>query len=408
MVRTILKIILPIVVIGVSVMAARAVVESAPKKQPRPPVAYVPPVEVLVAEPAARQLDVEVHGSVHPRTQISLLARVAGRLEYTAPCLKAGGFFDEGEVLARIEKADYELAKTQAEAVVAQARAALDREKAEADIAKREWDRYGKGEPNALVLREPQLAEAEAMLASAKARPRGGGAESEADRDPGAVRRPGARGDRRRRAVRRRRDAPGDDLRDRLRRGAAVRSAGPPGLARSAARRPRRGRAERGRRLVAAGRVVLRSEFAGRQVEWRGTVVRTEAELDPRSRVIYVRVRVDDPFGREDASRPPLLVGMYVRAVLPGRRVDDVFVLPAAALRDGDRIALVERTPVETEPGEPARTEDRLVLREVEVLRRGPREMLVRSGVEAGDRIVVTRLQTVIEGMRVSVPEDEQ
>jgi RND family efflux transporter MFP subunit len=408
MVRTILKIILPIVVIGVSVMAARAVVESAPKKQPRPPVAYVPPVEVLVAEPAARQLDVEVHGSVHPRTQISLLARVAGRLEYTAPCLKAGGFFDEGEVLARIEKADYELAKTQAEAVVAQARAALDREKAEADIAKREWDRYGKGEPNALVLREPQLAEAEAMLASAKARL----AAAELNLKRTEIRAPFA----------------GRVLEETVDVGqfvgvatrlatifatdfAEVRLSVP--LDRLAwLDLPLDDHGEDGPSEDDAwsrpGAVVLRSEFAGRQVEWRGTVVRTEAELDPRSRVIYVRVRVDDPFGREDASRPPLLVGMYVRAVLPGRRVDDVFVLPAAALRDGDRIALVERTPVETEPGEPARTEDRLVLREVEVLRRGPREMLVRSGVEAGDRIVVTRLQTVIEGMRVSVPEDEQ
>ena len=43
--------------------------------------------------------------------------------------------------------------------------------------------------------------------------------------------------------------------------------------------------------------VVLRARFAGRDLEWRGRVVRTEGEIDPRSRMLHMVARVEDPYG---------------------------------------------------------------------------------------------------------------
>ena len=55
------------------------------------------------------------------------------------------------------------------QAAVAQAQTLLVRETRESELARREWEKYGEGEPNPLVLREPQLAEAEAAVKSAEA-----------------------------------------------------------------------------------------------------------------------------------------------------------------------------------------------------------------------------------------------
>jgi multidrug resistance efflux pump len=56
-----------------------------------------------------------------------------------------GGFFEAGEVLVRLEDADYRLAVTRAEALVAQRRQLLIREQAEAELAREEWEVAGRG-----------------------------------------------------------------------------------------------------------------------------------------------------------------------------------------------------------------------------------------------------------------------
>ena len=48
-------------------------------------------------------------------------------------------------------------------------------------------------------------------------------------------------------------------------------------------------------------------------------------------------------------------------------------------------------------------SEDRLHLRPVEVVRRGRDEVVIASGVEAGERVVVSPLRAVTDGTRVRV-----
>ncbi|MFP4519967.1 MAG: efflux RND transporter periplasmic adaptor subunit, partial [Oceanicaulis sp.] len=151
--------------------AALFAVLGATRPQPERAEQTVRPVSVFVAEAAPRsvQLAVNTQGEVAPLIEIDLTAQVAGRIDYVDPSFVEGGFFEAGQTLIRVEDADYRLAVTRAEALVAQRRQQLVREQAETDLAREEWESLGDGEASALTLREPQLADARAQLAAAEA-----------------------------------------------------------------------------------------------------------------------------------------------------------------------------------------------------------------------------------------------
>ena len=116
------------------------------------------------------RLTVESQGTVSPKTVSDLVPEVAGKVTYVSPSLAAGGFFEKNELLLKIDPQDYKLALIRSEAEVAQARLRLEQERAEAAVALKEWQELGKGEEaTPLVLREPQLAQAEAALEAAGA-----------------------------------------------------------------------------------------------------------------------------------------------------------------------------------------------------------------------------------------------
>jgi multidrug efflux pump subunit AcrA (membrane-fusion protein) len=131
--------------------------------------------------------------------------------------------------------------------------------------------------------------------------------------------------------------------------------------------------------------VELSARFAGERHVWRARVVRTEGEIDPRTRMVNVVARVEDPYERSN-GRPPLAVGLFVDAEILGRTVEDVVVLPRAALREGDVVHVVD-------------AEDRLRLRPVSVLRRHRDEVVLASGLAPGERVSVTPLAAPVDGM---------
>ena len=146
--------------------------------------------------------------------------------------------------------------------------------------------------------------------------------------------------------------------------------------------------------------VVLRAEFAGKQHAWTGRIVRTEGELDPKSRMVQVVARVEDPYGAAAGDdRPPLAVGLFVEAEIEGRVVEGVFVLPSSALRHGrsqeggHRVLVVD-------------ADSRLRFREVDVLRKEHGRVIVGGGLVAGERVCISSLRAVTDGMRVRVAED--
>ena len=141
--------------------------------------------------------------------------------------------------------------------------------------------------------------------------------------------------------------------------------------------------------------VILRARFAGREHRWRGHIVRTEGEIDARTRMIHAVARVEDPYGRGDEpDRPPLAVGMFVDAELQGRVVPGVIVLPRVALRGRDQVVVAD-------------DQGRLRIRRVEILKRERDSLLILGGLRSGERVCVPPPSVTVEGMEVRVLEAE-
>ena len=135
-------------------------------------------------------------------------------------------------------------------------------------------------------------------------------------------------------------------------------------------------------------RVTLRADYGGQSIAWNGDLVRTEAEIDMKSRMVHVVARVTNA-----GATLPLPVGLFVDADIEGVQANDIVDLPRNALRRGNRVVIVDE-------------EDRLQYRQIVPLRLYRDRVLIEQGLRAGERVCVSPLQTVIEGMRVR-PLDE-
>ena len=137
---------------------------------------------------------------------------------------------------------------------------------------------------------------------------------------------------------------------------------------------------------------MVSGSFAGRRHQWSGRVVRTEGELDPQSRMVRLVVEVEAPYGGIVDGIPPLTVGMFVEVAIAGRTVDGVRVLPRAALRQGDRAWTVGRDGV-------------LSIRQVQVVRALEDEVLAYIDMPPEERIIVSQLSGVTDGMQVRLAD---
>ncbi|RKY17155.1 MAG: efflux RND transporter periplasmic adaptor subunit, partial [Planctomycetota bacterium] len=351
-----------------------------------PPELPAPLVRAVQARQESVRFDVLSHGTVTPRTESSLVPQVPGRVEWVSPSFVAGGFFEQGQALLRLDKRDHELAVVAAQADVAQAEMTLALEQSECDVAREEWEAREQGEAGDLVLRVPQLARAQAGLAAAEA------ALERARLDLGrtTISAPYAGRVRQRSVDRGAYVQPGQRLAvlyavDQ----AEIRLPVPDSeLAFLDLPLAYRGEAPPDGHLP----VTVRAVFAGRGWSWQGRVVRTEGEIDPTNRMLHLVVAVDDPYGSGgEPGRPPLAVGMFVECVLHGRKLPEAIVLPSAALRKDDYVFVVQG--------------GRLQRREVQLLRRERERVVLSGGVQPGELVCTSILEVALDGMTVRLDD---
>ncbi len=380
--KTVLKILLPFLVLGVTGAVVALLVKNKQEFKPAPVVTVVPLVEVMEVTARPHQFVVRSQGEVAARTEIDLVSEVSGKIIWIAAQFADGGFFRAGEPLAKIDPRDFEVAVTQAEAAVAQGRVALERELAEASVARKDWDALGKGKANSLLLREPQLAQAEAGLRSALASL--DRAKLELSRceisAPFAGRIRGKQ----------------VDVGQFVNRGAPVARAYavdyvevrlPLPLDELGYLNLSLGQSEDTIRPAA----VLSVQIGGRRHRWSGRLVRTAGEINAQTRMLTGIVRVEDPNGLGSATNGvPLPVGLFVEAEISGRTEPGILRAPRAAMRGPDSLMVVD-------------TEDILRFRRIEVVRLLPEAVLIRSGLESGDRICISLLDAPVDGMKVRV-----
>jgi RND family efflux transporter MFP subunit len=385
-------ILLPLLVLAAGVFAAWAMIES--RQEPEKRAVEVPPplVRVMEVQPKSVQLSVQAEGTVTPRTASDLVPEVSGRVTWISTSLIPGGFLEQGQELLKIDPREYELAVVRARSAIAQAKTRLATEQQEAAVAHKEWEALGEGEPTDLTLRKPQIAEAEAALASAQAALE----QAQYDLERTVLRAPYA-GRVRSKQV---------DVGQFVSRGSSVASIYAVDVAEvrlpipdselAFIDVPLAYRGDEASQNESGPRVTLRADFGGKKYTWQGRVVRTEGEIDARTQMIHVVAQVQDPYGRGgQKGRPPLAVGMFVEAEILGSHSGSVFVLPRSVMRGDDRVMVVDEN-------------NQLYIREVEVLRAETDRVLVSSGLQPGDRVIVSTVEAAVNGMKVKVANEER
>ena len=379
--NTLLKFVLPLVVLVVAGFATKTLIDMREVPEPEAREVVVPRVRTIRAESTDYEVWVPSRGSVVPRTESRLVVEVAGRVTAISPDLVSGGYFETDDVLLEIDPRDYELAVAQAELDVARSERRLAEEQADAEVARREWETIGRGDATPLTLREPQVAEALASLAAAEAMLE----RAKRDLDRTRVTAPFS-GRVRDKSV---------DLGQYVQPGVAVATLYATDVAE--VRLPLADAELQFLELPVAGRpgaqsrplVRLSATFAGERRQWEGTIVRTEGEIDPRTRMVMTVAQVIDPYGQDNPeSSVPLAIGMFVEAEIHGIVLEDVLVLPRTALRDDGQVFVLDQ-------------DDRLRFVSTEIVRAERENVVVRAEIASGTRIVISPLEIVTDGMQV-------
>ena len=354
-----------------------------PKPEAQEIETVLPEVRAATVRVGPQRVTVRADGTVRPSRRTTVSAEVAGQVVWSAPGLRDGARVEEGAALFRIESLAYEQAVEVARSQVAQARLALQSEEGLARLAEEEWTGEGT-EPDPLALRVPQLAAARAGVAAAEASLRR--AERELEKTEVRAPHPGLVG--LRNAEVGEWAAPGAPLVELLSVDVAETRVSLPDAALELVELPFGGAAG-GRGPRARLTAVLGPALASTTWSWEGRLTRMAGEVDPATRFFPAVIEVRDPYGQGAGGRPPLVAGMFVRAEIEGREYPQVAVVPRSAFREDGRVLVVD-------------DEDRIRIREVDAFwSTGDGDLLVRSGLEDGERVVTNPPAIVTEGMTV-------
>jgi RND family efflux transporter MFP subunit len=380
-----LLLVVAIIIVGLIIAVLFILYRKKPQRQEQAVLAPLVKVERLDRRDI--RMIVRGYGTVSPRLEVEIVPQVSGKVVWVNPQFKAGGFIRRGEMILKIDPRDYELAVRQANAAVAEAQVMLDLEKAEAKIAREEWQQlHPSQEPDSpLVFREPQIRQAQARLESANA------VLATADLN----------------LERTKLSLPVDAMMmsERVDLGQYVMIGQSVGAAYGiesmeievpledkelawfnipestflvdGASNPPKGANAR-----------VQADFAGSSNVWQGSVVRTTGQIDKTSRLISVVVEVSEPF-RNSGSRPPLLPGMFVEVLIEGNILKNAIAVPRDAIHNNNEVWVAK--------------DEQLHVQELEVVRADRDFAYAASGLNDGDMIIVSSLDAVIDEMKVRI-----
>jgi RND family efflux transporter MFP subunit len=346
------------------------------------PVPYepiVPTVRVIQVHAATEYLGVSSQGTVQPRSQSELIPEVTGRVTWISTSLVNGGAFGEGDILLRIDDADYLTLLELSEA-------ALQRSEVEYALSEDELKRL-------VSLHQRQLASQQQLDAAQRA----------AQVDEATLREARAGLEQARRDLSRTQlQAPFDglvrskhvDLGQFVTRGQSIGTIYATDSVEVRLPISADQLSYLGLPISTRGQippllsppVTVSADFGDTRLIWEGQLVRLEAEFDEQSRMVYgvARLQIED-----DNESPMLPVGMFVQAAIRGRSVEQVIRLPRSAMRDNNQVLVVD-------------SENRLHFRQISLLRLEHDDILISEGLNNGELVCISPLQTVVDGMLVN------
>ena len=374
--------ILAIIVVGVGV--SWFLLTSGPETTPEEKTQSARIVQTIPVIGQMRHIAVSAYGSVVPSRIVVIRPQVSGQVVHLSDSMAIGGQFREGEELIRIDPKDYELALSAVRSDLEQARFEREVESGRQVIAQREWDELQSDldieEVNrSLVLREPHLRRAEAMMEKAI----NDIEEAELQLSRTVIKAPfNAR-----------------VVEESVEIGQLVSPNSPicelvgtdeywiqvsvPFSELKWIQFPQ------GRTPGAPVEVVL-DAGEGEIATWEGRVVRLLSDLDDVGRMARVVVAVQDPLGLKSKSGDelPLLLGSYVEARIDAGDLENVITVPRDALREGDQIWVVG-------------PDNLLRILQTEVLWTEKDTVIISNSLEKGDELIVSDLRVALPQMLV-------
>ena len=379
--NTAIKAIITIAVLLAAVAAAAGIIMSRPMPEQLTVSETTSAIRAMTVVKESLRLKIRSEGTVTPKTQTNVIPEIKGRVTWISPNLVVGGYFQAGDLLVTIDAADYEARTGLAQAQLLRAEAELEHKRFELQrlqtlikdnlVSQSSFENAARAHKIAkanVIESKINLAQAERDLSRTKiTAPFEGMVRSESI-DIGQFVQQGA---------------PiasiyaSDAVEVRL----------PIVNAQLAYLDP--ANLQRGELDPATAPMIrLTARYAGTSFVWRGQLARTEGEIDAQSRMItaVARVRQDN----QSPDVPPLQVGAFVAAEIEGQYLNDIVRLPRAALRPNSQVLIIDG-------------DNRLRFRAVNVLRLENDFVLIDSGLESGEVVNLSPIQTVVDGMRVSL-----
>jgi len=336
-----------------------------------------PLVDAMTLEAFETSFRINSQGTVLPRTETILSAEISGAIVSISPKFVAGGVFQSGEELLRIDPTNYVTAVDRAEATLTQRQIEFDGAERLRSQGYRAESEYASAAA-ALAAAKADLVNAQRNLERTIISLPYDGMVRAKEADLGQYVNPGTR-----LAV-----AFSTDY-------AEVRL---PLTDQDLAFINLPGAADIRQSGSAAGPLVeLSAVQKGQARTWQARIVRTEGVVDEKNRVTYAVASIADPYRLTTGSEveTALPIGTFVAASIEGMTVSSVIRVPRISLRGSNQLMFVD-------------SENRLYIRDVDVLRSDAEYAYLRSGAVAGDRISLTTIESPLNGMKVRTQDDPE
>lgn len=337
-------------------------------------------VNVQILTPIDYQIKIKSTGTTTPITQTVLTSEVGGEVIYRSKKFSEGSSVISGEILAKIDDTDLQLQYKNALLQLASAEVQFAVQQAEAEIAQEAWDQVGEGIPQELTTKKPQLKQAKAALEVAKAQVQS--AEKKLNKTEITAPYTG------------RIQNINIDL------GSTIIPGQPVGsmytsneievtLSVKDSDLQFLDIPMDGRKLNSDQKsiVIIKSLYKGEMQEWAGNLERVDGVIDPMTRMIKLIANFKNNFIEE--TKPILPIGLFVEAEINGKQLENIFMIPNSALTPNDELLFLNQ-------------DDALEIRKVSVLTKMKNHILVKEGMEAGERVVISKLSIATNGMLVN------
>jgi len=372
--QRLLSFILIVLIIGAGGYGVKYFLSSRPMPKMSKPEKIIPSVTVKNIKPSEHQVSISAYGNVKIKNAVEIKSQVSGIVTYVSDNLDLGEFVEEGNILVKIDKTDYEIALEKSMSALKQAQSNLTLEKGKQAVAKKEWEIMQKRggdniseEQKALALRVPQLMSARASVKQA-----------EAD-----VRK--ARLDLKRTVI----EAPfnGIVMEKNVSRGSYLNVQGSMAKIISTEDFYIEVYVEKDKlKWLDKSKPVIIESGTGK---FTGNVEEVLPDVQDKGLMAKLLITVKNPL----QSEPPLLVGDYAELTLKGKVLKDIYKIPRSAVSDRGKIYLVDQ-------------DSRLRINEYDKMWEDEKNIYVKNTFPPQWKLVVSKIFAPSDGMKVKISEE--